>query len=79
MFTDAIDAGIVSANPFANLRFEQSKGRKDLEALTSEQVIALADASLKAYAKDGCGFVMRAWVLLMGFTGIRPQESCVIE
>ena len=43
MLNDAIDAGLIRANPFAGLRLEQSRGRKDLEALTEDEVVELAD------------------------------------
>jgi hypothetical protein len=69
MLNDAIDAGLIRANPFAGLRLEQSRGRKH----TEEDIIVLADAALGAY-DDAFGYVMRAWVLVQGFTGIRPGE-----
>jgi integrase len=78
MLNDAIDAGLIRANPFAGLRLEQSRGRKDLDALTENEVLDLADAALSAY-DDAYGLVVRAWVLVSGFTGIRPGESAVLE
>lgn len=78
MVNDAVDAGLIRANPFTNLRLEQSRGRKDLDALTEDQVTELADAALGAF-DDAFGLVMRAWVLVGGFTGIRPGESAVLE
>lgn len=38
MLNDAIDAGLIDANPFAGLRLEQSRGRKDLDALTEDEI-----------------------------------------
>jgi integrase len=78
MLNDAIDAGLIRANPFAGLRLEQSRGRKDLEALTEDEVVELADASLAAF-DDAFGLVMRAWILVAGFTGIRPGEQMGLE
>jgi integrase len=78
MLNDAIDAGLVRANPFAGLRLEQSRGRKDLHALTEDEIVELADAALTAF-DDAYGLVMRSWVLVGGFTGIRPGESTVLE
>ncbi|HEY6672379.1 MAG TPA: site-specific integrase [Solirubrobacterales bacterium] len=78
MLNDAIDAGLIRANPFAGLRLEQSRGRKDLEALTEDEVVELADASLGAF-DDAFGLVMRAWILVAGFTGIRPGEQMGLE
>src|SRR5512133_3831611 len=74
MFNDAIDAGLIRANPFANLRLEQSRGRKDLDALSEDEIRQLADAALAAF-DDAFGLVMRAWVLVAGFTGVRPGEQ----
>jgi hypothetical protein len=40
MFTDAINDGLhPGPNPFGNLRLEQSRGRKDLIALTEEELL----------------------------------------
>jgi integrase len=74
----AIDAGLIQANPFANLRLEQPRGRKDLEALSEDEIRGLAGAALGAF-DDAFGLVMRAWVLVAGFTGIRPGESYMLE
>jgi hypothetical protein len=39
MFNDAIDIGLhPGPNPFANMRLEQSRGRKDLTALTEAEL-----------------------------------------
>jgi hypothetical protein len=44
MFTDAINDGLhPGPNPFSNLRLEQSRGRKDLIALTEPELVHLAD------------------------------------
>ncbi|MGI8632518.1 MAG: hypothetical protein ACR2NA_08240 [Solirubrobacterales bacterium] len=34
MFSDAMNIGVVIANPFSNLRLPQSRGRKDLEVMS---------------------------------------------
>jgi integrase len=78
MLNDAIDAGLIRANPFAGLRLEQSRGRKDLDALTEDEIADLADAALRAY-DDADGLVMRAWVIVMGFVGTRPSEAAAAE
>jgi integrase len=78
MLNDAVDAGLIAANPFAGLRLEQSRGRKDLEALAEREILNLADAAVRAY-DDAFGLVMRAWILVAGYTGIRPAESFVLE
>lgn len=50
MFADAINDGLhPGPNPFANMRLEQPRGRKDLTALTEPEVLTLADCALQAH------------------------------
>ena len=54
MFNDAINDGLhPGPNPFANLRLEQSRGRKDLIALTEDELHELADAALGCSGSTG--------------------------
>lgn len=47
MFTDAINDGLhPGPNPFGNLRLEQPRGRKDLIALSEDELSRLADCAL---------------------------------
>jgi integrase len=69
--------GLVSTNPFSGLRLEGSRGRKDLEALTEEQIIALADCAKAVHGSYGA--VVRAMILVLGFAGIRPGEAFALE
>lgn len=78
MFTDAINDGLhPGPNPFANLRLEQPRGRKDLIALTEPEVQRLADAALDAHGTFGPSF--RAVVLFAAYVGLRPGELCALE
>jgi integrase len=73
MFTDAVDDELVYRNPFANLRLPQSRGRKDLVALTEDQIDALADKALDIFDPHAAE-MMRAAVLFSGYVGVRQGE-----
>ena len=62
MFNDAINDGLhPGPNPFANLRLEQSRGRKDLIALTVDELDELAEHG-----------AWRAWRVRAGVPGDDP-------
>ncbi len=70
LFNDAVKAELTPRNPFAKLGLEQSRGRKDIVALTEEELHLLADCALA-----GCGSygpVFRAFLLFQGYQGLRP-------
>jgi integrase len=78
MFNDAINDGLhPGPNPFANLRLEQSRGRKDLVALTADELHELADVALRVHAEYGPTF--RAMILFAGYVGLRPGELFALE
>jgi len=43
MFNDALNEECVTTNPFANLRLDQSRGRKDLNVISHAELDALGD------------------------------------
>jgi integrase len=78
MLNDAIDAGLhPGPNPFANLRLEQPRGRKDLIALTEPELHELADCALKVLEEYGP--IFRAMILFAGYVGLRPGELFALE
>jgi integrase len=78
LFNDAINDGLhPGPNPFANLRMEQPRGRKDLTALTQPELHALADVSLAVHGDYGPTF--RAMILFAGYVGLRPGELFALE
>ena len=78
MFSDAINDGLhPGPNPFSNLRLEQSRGRKDLIALTEGELNALAGAALDVHGEFGPTF--RAMVVFAAYVGLRPGELCALE
>ena len=78
MFNDAINDGLVSTNPFANLRMEQSRGRRDLEVISEEKLHELADAALHVHGPE-YGPHFHAMVLFAGYVGLRLGEHLALE
>ncbi len=74
MFADAMNDGLVDANPFAGLRLPGSEGRKRIVALTEKELQALADQALKAWPDDTWAYSYRAMILFAGYVGLRPGE-----
>src|SRR5436190_14857873 len=59
------------------MRLEQSRGRKDLIALTEDELHELADCALDVH--DGYGPAFRAMILFAGYVGLRPGALCALE
>jgi integrase len=78
MFADAINDGLhPGPNPFANMRLEQPRGRKDLIALTESELRTLADCAVQAHGVFGRAF--RAMILFAAYVGLRPGELYALE
>jgi integrase len=78
MFSDAINDGLhPGPNPFSNLRLEQSRGRKDLIALTEDELNELGGKALEVL--DEFGPTFRAMIVFAAYVGLRPGELCALE
>jgi integrase len=78
MFNDAIDDGLYTGpNPFSNLRLEQSRGRKDLIALTEDELTELGEKALDVLGEFGPTF--RAMIVFAAYVGLRPGELFALE
>lgn len=78
MFTDAINDGLhPGPNPFSNLRQEQSRGRKDLIALTESELVRLADFAPEVLGQFGS--IFRAMIVFVAYVGLRPGELFALE
>ena len=77
MFADAHRDGLIAANPFTQLRLETPKGRKDLDALSEQQIGTLVAAAIPALGEYGPQF--RAVLLFLAYVGCRPGELCCIR
>jgi integrase len=73
MFGDAVRDGLITSNPFAELRLPGSKGRKEIRALTERELHELADKALEMELGD-YGQHYQAMVLFAGYVGCRPGE-----
>jgi integrase len=76
MFGDARRAGLIRSNPFSEMRLEQPRGRKDLDALTEKEIFELAES---AHVLGTYGPEFRALLIFLGFVGCRPGELCCIR
>jgi integrase len=78
MLNDAINDSLhPGPNPFANLRLEQPRGRKDLVALTEAELQTLADSALAVHSDYGPTF--RAMIVFAAYVGLRPGELFALE
>lgn len=79
MFADAVDAEKLLRNPFSKLKLgaPPSRGRKDIEALTHDEVNSIADL---AGRQDGDhGLVYFCYVIVAAWTGLRTGEMCALQ
>jgi integrase len=80
MFNDAKRDGLVEINPFAELRLPGSRGRKNIEALTETELVALADVALDPRMElEEYGPQFRSLVLFAGYVGLRPGELFALQ
>ena len=77
MWGDAVRDGVCRENPWANQRLKQSRGRKDIHALTEGEVLGLAELAAKAHADYGVEF--SAIILVLAYTAVRPGELCALK
>ncbi len=77
MWADAVRDGVCDLNPWTNLRLETPKGRKDIDALTEQQIAELAD--LAAELSGGYATEAKAIILTLAYTGMRPGELCALR
>lgn len=77
MWADAVRDGMCDVNPWTNLRLETPKGRKDLDALTEQEIRGLAAIAMNVH--DDYGTEAAAIILTLGFVGVRPGELCALR
>ena len=78
MFSDAVDDGLIDANPFANLQLEQARGRSQHPTITEEELHDLADAAVTVLG-SAYGQVYRSFILATGYVGCRLNEGLNLE
>lgn len=72
MFNDALTDRLADDNPFAALGIKQSRGRKDIDRLSRDEVHALADLALELHGDFGPE--LQAMVLWSAYTCVRTGE-----
>ena len=73
MYGDARRSGLVVENPFSRLGISKGRGRKDIVAITADELDVLADLALTAHGKH-FGPVFRSIVIFAAYTTMRPGE-----
>jgi integrase len=77
MWNDAKRDGICQTNPWENLRLAQSRGRRDITALTEAQVAELAAIAERTHGDFG--LEAKAIILTLGYVAVRPGELCALR
>lgn len=73
MFSDAVRVEECAANPFTNMRLRESRGRRDLPALTEPEVEQLAQHARDTWKDYGLR-VFAPMIQFAAYTGVRPGE-----
>jgi integrase len=76
LFNAAVEAELVNRNPFAGLS-HKGQGRKRIVPLTVAELDALAEAGRQALGDYGT--TMRALILFLAYSGMRPGEVFGLE
>ena len=77
MWADAVQDGLVSENPWTNLRLRKSRGRRDIEALTPTEIDRLCEIAREQC--NGYGTELAAVIRTLAYTGIRPGELMALR
>jgi integrase len=77
MWGDAVRDGVCEINPWTNLRLETPRGRKDIDALTEEEVETLGEIALRVHGDYG--LEARAIIMVGYYTDLRPAEICALK
>lgn len=77
MWGDARNDGVCPENPWAGLKLKQSRGRRDIQALTEDQIDELANIAQRVHRDYGTE--ARAIVLTLAYVALRPGELCALK
>lgn len=77
MWADALRDGVCQQNPFTSLRLETPKGRKDITALTEQQIDEFAQVARDTHGDYGDEIA--AIILFAAYTGVRPGELAALQ
>lgn len=73
MLGDAFRDGLIGANPLAGMRLPGGRGRRDIEALSEQQVARLVECAGEVHGDWG-RLVYGPMIQLAAYTGLRPGE-----
>jgi integrase len=73
MFSDARRIGLVDTNPFAGLRLRGSRGRKDIDLPSRDEIDQLAGYADEVWSGEVV-LTIRALILMAAFVGMRHAE-----
>lgn len=74
MYADAIRDGLISENPFANMRLQQSRGRRDIDVLSEQEVQRAISVAGEKFGPSFAAFVATA-----AYVGMRPGELYALQ
>lgn len=72
LFNWAMSEDLAKRNPFGNLRRRRPRGRSDIQVLTEEELVTLANFAVSVWG--AYGIVIRALIMLAAYTGMRAAE-----
>lgn len=78
MYGDARRCGLAVENPFSKLGLSRGRGRRDIVAITEDELELLADLALTAHGKD-FGPIFRSVIVFAAYTTMRPGEVFGLE
>lgn len=78
MFADALEDGLIQANPFFGLQLPESPGRSNHAPLSSQELRDLADCALAEHGEK-YGPIFRAYILAAGYIGFRLNEGLNLD
>lgn len=77
MWSDAVRDEACESNPWADLRLPQSRGRRDIQALSEREVDRLC--AIAREVSNGYGAQMAALLRTLAYSGMRPGELMALR
>lgn len=77
MFSDAVDAEVLAASPFARPGLPALRGRADIDPLTRQEIDRLVEIARRQLGLYGDMFA--GFLTFLAWTGVRPGEACGLE
>lgn len=78
MYADARRSGLVTDNPFSELRISKGKGRRQIVPITAEELATIEEIAREEHGAE-YGPVFAAFIAFAAETTMRPSEICGLE